>query len=484
MKLKSLWGFLLAACTLCMLAASCADDDSFTTSTQNRLSFSVDTVKLDTVFSRVPTPTKSLWVYNHSGDGIRCSNIRLARGNQTGYRVNVDGTYLGESSGWQTQNVEIRDKDSIRVFVELTSPANGLLTPQPLDDDLIFLLESGTEQRVHLSAYTWDAEIVNGLRVSADTTLQSSRPLIVYGGIVVDSTATLRIPAGQTVYFHAGAGIDVYGRLLCEGQPDNNVVLRGDRIDNMFDYLPYDLVSGQWSGIRIHSSSYENNISYTDIHSTFNGIVCDSADVSRLKLDLLYSTVHNCQGDGLQANNCYVRVANCQITNTLGNCVGVVGGNVLLQHCTLAQFYPFDAMRGAALHFTNGPGSPLQLVCLNSLITGYADDVVMGTQADTAAVFDYYFSSSVMRTPAVDDTLRFKNILWEDPEDTLTTGRKHFRLVNGDTQHYDFHLDSLSTAINRGDPLNALPEDRDGRQRDEQPDAGCFEFIPSSSTTP
>ena len=33
---------------------SCADDDSFTLSTANRLTFSQDTIALDTVFSRVP----------------------------------------------------------------------------------------------------------------------------------------------------------------------------------------------------------------------------------------------------------------------------------------------------------------------------------------------------------------------------------------------------------------------------------------------
>ena len=91
---------------------SCSDDDSFSLSTNHLLTFSTDTVKLDTVFSNVPTPTKTLWVFNRSGDGIRCVNVRLERGNQTGFRVNVDGTYLGEASGFQTSNVEIRNKDS------------------------------------------------------------------------------------------------------------------------------------------------------------------------------------------------------------------------------------------------------------------------------------------------------------------------------------------------------------------------------------
>ena len=36
---------------------------------------------------------------------------------------------------------------------------------------------------------------------------------------------------------------------------EKGIVLRGDRLDNMFDYLPYDYVSGQWQGVRIQEGS-------------------------------------------------------------------------------------------------------------------------------------------------------------------------------------------------------------------------------------
>ena len=83
-------------------ATSCMDDDSFTQSSAYSLSMSTDTLLLDTTFSTVPTPTKTFWVYNRSGKGLRLSNVRLQRGNQSGFRVNVDGTYLGQQSGFQT----------------------------------------------------------------------------------------------------------------------------------------------------------------------------------------------------------------------------------------------------------------------------------------------------------------------------------------------------------------------------------------------
>ena len=103
---------ILSAMTVVLIALfSCTDDDDFTTSPANCLDFSLDTVRLDTVFSQVPTATKTFWVYNHSGSGIRCSSVRLEKGNQTGFRVNVDGVYLGASAegfSWNSHHLSTR----------------------------------------------------------------------------------------------------------------------------------------------------------------------------------------------------------------------------------------------------------------------------------------------------------------------------------------------------------------------------------------
>ena len=472
--MRLFWMFLFGLVSLLLL--SCSDDDSFTTSRGNLLTFSTDTVSLDTVFSNVPTATKSLWAFNRSGDGIRCTNIRLDHGNQTGFRVNVDGTYLGPTNGYQINEVEIRNKDSIRVFVELTSAMNYQENLQLLEDDLVFTLESGVEQRVNLNAYTWDALQYNNVRIRKDSTLVSQKPIIIYGGLVVDSLATLTIGAGTTLYFHNDAGIDVYGRLVCDGAPDANVTLRGDRIDRMFDYLPYDHVSGQWMGIYIHESSYDNVISYTDIHSTFHGIVIDSCDVERKTLSLVSSTVHNCQGYGVMANYCQAEIVNSQITNTLMDCLYVNGGRVSVNNSTLAQFYPFDSNRGVALRFSARQYPLDGFSCLNTLITGFADDEMMGEPKDSVA-FRYLFDHCVIRTPAVttDDSVNFVNVTYEDIEDTAMYGRKHFVMVDHAKQMYDFHLDSISAAIDKADAATSLPLDRDGLMRDEKPDIGCFE---------
>lgn len=470
----------IALLLLVALLFSCSDDDSFTMSPNHLLSFSQDTVRLDTVFSRIPTSTRTFWVYNRSGDGVRCSNIRLEKGNQTGFRVNVDGSFLGSSAGFQVSDVEVRNKDSIRVYVELTSPANNKDIPSLLEDNLVFLLESGVEQKVNLRAYTWDADIRDRLVIDRDTTILTEKPLVISGGITVNENARLTIAAGSTIYFQDHAGIDVYGTLNVAGDVDHNVVLRGYRLDNLFDYLPYDRVSGQWQGIHFHESSYENSINYADIHSAYNGIVCDSSSVERLKLSLYNSVVHNCQGYGLRTTHAVVDVVNCQISNSLYDCVAIFGGVVRIMYSSLLQFYPYDANRGAALRFTNSDPDykyPLySMQCINSLVTGYADDVVMG-EADSTAAYDFSFVNCMMRTPAISDTVRAKNVIWENPEDTLTGGVKHFVKVDTKNLIYDFRLDSLSTAIGKAVPDEGLPYDRLGIRRDEEPDLGCYEYV-------
>lgn len=115
--MKRLFYILLSVSTI---LSSCSDDDSFSTSRGDLLSFACDTLSLDTVFSTVPTRTYGFWAYNRSSDGLRVSQVRLEHGNQTGFRVNVDGIYLDNSTGSQAQDIEVRKGDSIRVFVELT----------------------------------------------------------------------------------------------------------------------------------------------------------------------------------------------------------------------------------------------------------------------------------------------------------------------------------------------------------------------------
>ena len=78
---------------------ACSNYDSYSDDSSFRLNFSADTVLFDPVISTVPGPTMTLYVFNNNADGIRVSNIRLQKGTESLFRINVDGEYLANGSG-------------------------------------------------------------------------------------------------------------------------------------------------------------------------------------------------------------------------------------------------------------------------------------------------------------------------------------------------------------------------------------------------
>lgn len=439
--------FLYAILLLALLA--CSDDDKFSADPSAKLTFSTDTVRLDTIFSTIGSSTYTFWAYNNTKAGIRIQKVYLREANQTGFRVNVDGSYLDNTLGSRATDLEVRKGDSIRVFIELTAPQNMQEVAQRISDNLVFQLESGVEQNMTLLGFAWDAIILRDHHFNKDTLIETRKPLLIYGGLTVAENVTLRIK-NTTLYFHDKAGIDVHGCIETD-----SVLMRGDRLDHMFDYLPFDRVSGQWGGIRLFGTSTGNVMKHTVLRNGMFGIRCDSArlgnDNQRLYMERC--TIHNCKGNGMELYNAYVGMLDCQLTNTLGDCVLAYGGAVLMQGCTVAQFYAFSADRGVALRFfnrCNGYDYPLeQMSCTNSIFTGYGDDELMGTQDAPDAAYNYMFDNCLLRTPEVNDTVHFKNIIWDRPSDEMQ-GAKHFVLIDDYNMLYDFHLDSLSTAKGLG----------------------------------
>lgn len=473
-----------------MLLASCSDDDTFSTSSAYKLTFSMDTLSMDTVFSTVPSPHKQLMVYNNNADGMRISRVSLETGTRTQFRVNVNGSYVSSSLNDPVENLELRKGDSLRVFVEVTTRTNGDTLPKMVDDNLIFLLENGKQQKVNLNVWSWDATLLRKASYLEDITLapESGKPIVVYDTLTVGPEATVTIAPGTTMYFHSDAGIDVKGTLKIAGEKDKEVTLRPDRLDRMVSNLTYDNNPGQWKGINYREGSFGNTISYADIHGATDAIVCDSSDVSEVKLSVDHTTIHNNSGTGVSAVNSMITMQNTQISNSATGCLRFIGGEVELNHCTVAQYYPFDSNRGPALFFANAVADvpyPLSLDVYNSIIKGYADDVVIWSKGDTENQLDASFRNSVVRTdPGEDYEYMFTDCVIEAPEDTLLSGKSYFLLFDTENFMYDFtpkaHLGSTETenpAIGIADATTTLPDDRKGKKRRERGkhDAGCYE---------
>ena len=105
-----------------ILWSSCRKDFDFQPS-EGGLTFSKDTVYLDTVFSNIGSSTYSLKVYNRSNTDISIPTLRLRQGQASNYRLNVDGI-----SGKEFKNVELLAKDSLYIFIETTIDIQSVVT--------------------------------------------------------------------------------------------------------------------------------------------------------------------------------------------------------------------------------------------------------------------------------------------------------------------------------------------------------------------
>ena len=211
----------------------------------------------------------------------------------------------------------------------------------------------------------------------------------------------------------------------------------------MFDYLPYDRIPSQWDGIIICPSSGHNELKNCEIRNAVDAIQCDSTELS-----LVRTAIYNCGGVGVTAHNSDVMLSYCVVANTAGDCLSFEGCQAAVDHCTLAQFYPFSANRGAALSFM-ASDLPMMLLCTNTLVTGYDADVVMGqSHQEEEPACDYYFADCLLRTDNIVDPDRFVNIIWETPKDTLQ-GKQHFETFDEDNFIYNFNIVEKSPAFSR-----------------------------------
>ena len=477
--------FLVFGCYLAtlMVVSSCMKDETFTESPSRPLIFSSDTVSFDTVFTSLGSISKVLIVYNNNSEGVRLTSVRLASNGNSGFRVNVDGLY-----GTQFSDVEICSDDSIFIFVEVTADEQNSDSPILISDSLLFLLPNGITQTVILEAYGQDAYIIKGVTFSADTLLTGSRPYIIYDSLRVDSGVVLTVDSGTTLCFHDKAHMEVHGTICAQGTVSHPVVFRGDRLDWLLWYVPYDNIDALWEGIHIHPESKDNVFDHCDIHSGNYGIRVDAPRHQNQSLSLTNSVIHNVAGHGLELTGCEVLIGNCEITNTGGDCLHIVGGDTKVQFSTIAQFYPWDEC-GHALSFSNVIGTdtlvPLRNLWFNScILTGYTDDEIYGTRYDDdETAFNYHFANSLLITDTTSiDSSRFVNCIFES--DTTFSQHKNLRDWLKEDYSSDFRLDSISKARNLGrfdvtsdSGQQIYATDRLGILRPkETPDAGCYQY--------
>lgn len=453
-----------------LIATSCIDDD-FDQTPGISLQFSTDTVSFGTVFTDLDTPTARLLVFNRNKKGVSISSIRFADPD-THFSLNVDGV-----SGSEFKDVEIRGGDSIYVFIECFIASDASLEPRRVADRLQFTT-NGTLQEVEVEAWGQNVKRLRGLRVENDMHLTPELPYVVFDSLTVEKGAALTIEPGVKLLFHDKAGLTVRGRLEAVGETGKTIEMRGDRIDNVLPDVGYDILAGQWRGVRIEAESFDNRMEFVDMRSTVEGLRIDSCpDLSRQKLTLVNSWLHNSQSTVLDSRYAKVDAYGCCFSESPLAVVALAGGEHCFVQCTVANNYLFSAVTQPNLTLTHclpeeaeGNHLPLMKASFeNCIIHGIGTPISPGDLTGS----EVFLRNVLLKADGTDDD-NFIGCIWN--EDPL------FYTVRSD-YYFNYRLMPESPAIGKGSPEYVVSQclyDMDGSERlaSGTPDLGAYVFSP------
>lgn len=485
---------LFALCAFlffCLMA--CNSDDDFITDGDAQLAFSSDTLQFDTVFTERGSATRLLKIYNPHDQPIMISQISIASGAASVFRINVDGLPKEVAT-----DVEIAANDSLYIFGEVTVDPDQPVSVSPfvINDEIIFET-NGNTQKVVLEAWGQNAIYIPN-RFSSDSlslltcngsiTWESDLPYVLFGAIFIDN-CVLNINPGVRIYVHGGlaripdgeGGFITYndgllfmlqnGRLNVQGTPEDPVIIQGDRLEEEFGDI-----AGQWAGIRLGAGSSGHVIENAIIKNSIVGFRADSTDVTMRNVQ-----IYNTSGSGVIGFASEIDAQNCLFHSSSGNCVQLeYGGDYDFKYCTLAS-YGVDA---AALGMNN-------LLCLdefcseylaNDLNATFTNSIIFGSRRDEISLsavpeadFDYTFDHCLVRVDELDDFEPFTNF-FDNCLDCIVENTTDVALFVS-TDMDDYQLDTLSIVEMQAKPISGIDLDLATNPRDpDNPDIGCYEY--------
>jgi len=476
---------------------ACDRNDDFTTDGNVKLEFSLDTLHFDTVFTELGSATRLFKVYNRNNRPVRISHVELEGGPNSPFRMNVDGR-----PGEHIEEVEVWANDSIYVFVEVTIDPNQPLSVSPfvIEEKIVFET-NGNLQEVRLEAWGQNANYFPNLYskgVPVQLTCNNGtikwddpKPYVIYGEVFIDD-CTLEIAAGTRIYVHGGiARNDIFGifndgilytlengALKILGTQEAPVVIQGDRLEEGFQDE-----SGQWNGIFLGKGSKGNVIQYTTIKNSIIGVYVDST----AELTISNAQIYNTASSGLLGFHSSISAQNCLIYNCGANSVQFIqGGDYRLDYCTIVNYGVNASSLGMSNYYCyDDPffcnvrvDYPLNAYFRNCIIFGSRRDAIELADVSGGQVPDFFkikFENCVVR---VDQLLTTQGGIYAGFLDNqclpCINGNRDTKLFI-DPNEYDYHLDSLSVAIDQAIPIPGIDIDLVGIARGVMPDVGCYE---------
>ncbi len=460
---------------------SCEREYEYTNG-NNGLSFSVDTLMFDTIFSSIGSVTRNFKIYNPYDDDIIINSVELAGGDNSEFRINING--YPES---KVEDIKINARDSLYVFVDITIKPEDSNSPFVVNDSVI-ITTGKKEQDIKLIAYGQDVVLLRKENLKT-TTFTSEKPYLIYDFIIVDSLETLTIEPGARLHFYDDARLIVFGSMKVNGTSEKPVQFSGHRLDDWYQDKP-----GQWGHIHFMPGSNNNRISYAEIKNSLMGIFVDSVGLGTDPPLIIENSIFNHISEfGIITQNSKMDVSNTVIGDCGYHSVALtLGGSYNFYHCTLANYFNWTYRSTPALflnnYFTNEEGKDV----INPLIeANFYNSIIYGRNLKE---FGYDFKE--LESEEYENkgfTFMFKDCLLKSGDMDISDGEKYKNIIANenpnfiDPYKYNYQLDTLSPCKDVAgiEIANELPNDILGasRQNDLGPDIGAYERIENEIET-
>lgn len=435
------------------------------------LRFSTDTVMFDTIFTSIGSTTQNFRVFNPYDDDLSIDAIQLVGGSESSFRLNINGYAEDELN-----DVRVRGKDSLYVFVEVTIDPKGVNTPFVVTDSILFYTREKV-QSIKLVAYGQDVILLRKEWLKTQT-FTKDKPYLIYDYIVVDSLQTLTVDPGARLYFNKDASLLVLGKLEVNGTTEEPVLFSSHRQEEWYQDKP-----GQWGYIHLLPGSGRSRIDNAIIKNGLMGLMVDSVGTGKEgPIRITNTRIEHVSSFGLLAQSAGIEAGNCLIADCGTHSASLtIGGNYSFNHCTFANYFDWAFRTTPAVFLSNyylDENNKEQIVPLKK--ADFLNCIIYGRNM-TEIGFDlkkvegdvmnyaYLFDHCVLKVPDdfdLSDEKYFKKIIRKDPSFV-------------DYTEYNYQLDTLSVAKDEANSAfsQEFPDDILGVDRfeDEGPDRGCFE---------
>ncbi len=432
----------------------------------DNLAFSTDTVVFDTVFTTVGSSTRRFKIYNPSSNPVKISSVELDGGNNSPYRINLDG-----EPGTSFKDVTIPGEDSLFVFVEVTLDPNNMTSPLIVEDQVHFLT-NGSEQKVQLA--TWGQDAYFHYQDKNEGIWPNDKPHVIYDYALVDSSKSLIIQNGTRVHLHKNSLLVIRkASLTIDGTAEDKVVFEGDRLEPF-----YEDVKGQYYGIYF-DRALSSTINHAIIKNGTAGIHLfgDAPSNTDYTLRITNSELFNHASYGIfNYSGASIHGENLNVHNNTQYAFFLLeGGNYHFRHSQFLSYGSDGNQPAFAIknYFTRDDGTtyvgPINEGAIgNSIIYGGGDvQIAYDTLTDGGSVpIEFEYKNNLIRQEETEEgTNGFSGNIWnqdplfEDPSNLL------------------YKITANSPCRNAGSSAYAIPTDIEENARDmTNPDIGAFEI--------